>query len=197
MGLFSPYQRKHEAAPAAETPQPETAPAKGPAKKSIPTPTRKAAEQARRDRINPQLSPREAKARHRQASREARLDQMKAVDQTPARALVRDFVDSRWALGEWLMPMLLVTVLIALASQQTFADMAGTMMTVALLLSYGMLLATIFEIALQWRNFKKVLQARSPGESTKGLLFYFANRWISIRGLRQPKPRFKRGDKLT
>ncbi len=198
MGLFSPYQRKDSTSQVSEPVSAPDSPAKGPAKKTIPTPTRKAAEQARRDRVHPQVTPKEAKARDRVATREARIQQMDQADKTPARSLARDYVDSRWSVGEWLMPMLLVTVVVALVAQQALgAATAASLMSVALILSYGTLAATALEIFLHWNRFKKLLRARLPRETSKGLLFYFSNRWISIRGLRQPKPLYKRGADLS
>lgn len=198
MGLFSPYKRNE---PVAAPPEPEAvepAPVgKGPAKKEAPTPTRREAEQARRDRVNPQLSPKEAKARDRKASREARIRAMEQSDKTPARSLARDFIDSSWGVGEWVMPLLLVTVVLALIAQSFVQPAtAAALMSVALVLSYGVLMVTIVEIVLRWRQFKKLLQQRLPSEGSKGLLFYFVNRWISVRALRQPKPLYRRGEKL-
>ena len=45
-----------------------------------------------------------------------------------------------------------------------------------------------------WRGFKKVLAARLPKVSPKGLLMYGMNRCIQIRRFRMPPPRIKRGE---
>lgn len=199
MGLFSPYQRKEPATAPEPDVQVDQPPAGRP-KKTVPTPTRREAEAARRERINPALNPKLAKARERESTRESRLKALEAKDKGSARVLARDFVDSRWTISEFLMPVLLVTILLTLVGQQIWGTGQGTfayqIMNVAMLVSYGMLIVVVVEIWLNWRRFKKLLAERFPRESTKGLTFYFVNRCISFRALRQPKPTVKRGVKL-
>jgi hypothetical protein len=199
VGLFSPYQRKDKTGePAEPTPQPEAAQA-GRTKKSVPTPTRKEAEEARRNRVNPRLNPREAKARDRQASREARAKAMAESDAAVGKILVRDYLDSRWTLGEFLMPMMIVTILVTILAQQVWGEsnpvLASNVMTWAISATYALLIGTIVEIVLRWFDFKRLLRQKYPKESPKGLLFYFSNRAISIRGMRNPRPAVRRGEK--
>lgn len=200
MGLFSPYQRKDKASADVEPLPDEAQPQTGRPKKTVPTPSRKEAEAARRQRVRPDLNSKQAKSRDREATREARIQAMETTDKQPGRTLARDFVDSRWTIAEFLMPMLLVTILLTLLGQQIWGtsqdSVAFQIMNVAMIVSYAMLLFTVIETVLNWRRFKMLLRSRFPKEPTKGLLFYFVNRCISVRMLRQPRPVMKRGDKL-
>jgi hypothetical protein len=47
---------------------------------------------------------------------------------------------------------------------------------------------------LMWRSFKKVLAARLPKASSKGLLLYGMTRGTQIRRFRRPEPRIRRGE---
>ncbi|WP_169337871.1 DUF3043 domain-containing protein [Propionicicella superfundia] len=198
MGLFSPYKRNDAEVSTSESETVEEAAPSGRTKKATPTPSRKEAEAARRERVRPQLSPKQAKAREREAAREARIRSMDAADAAPGRTSARDWVDSHWMLSEFLMPVLLVTILITLVGQQVWGTgaVAVQVMQISMFVSYGLLFATVIEIWLHWRLFKRFLRERHPGESPKGLLFYFVNRAIAVRRLRQPRPVYKRGDKL-
>lgn len=161
----------------------------GPVKKDRPTPTRKEAEAARRQRVTRNLSKKEARAEQTKANREQRMKTMQARDASPEKELMRDHVDSRRNLGEFLLPSLIVILAL------TF--LAGTFQFVAAIstvLMYLFILLVVFDGFLMWRGFKKLLAERLPKSSTKGLLFYGMNRAIQIRRFRIPPPRVKRGE---
>ena len=159
-------------------------------RKSGPTPSRKEAEAARRQRVTKTYTKREARAL---ASRSSRADRMKALaarDNTPEKALMRDYVDARFSIGEILLPALVL--ILATSFLNTVFTRAAVIGTVVM---YVYVLAVLVDLYLMWRGFKKVLAKRLPGTSTKGLLFYGANRAIQIRRFRIPSPRIKRGEK--
>jgi Protein of unknown function (DUF3043) len=159
------------------------------AKKDRPTPTRRQAEAARRQRVTRNLSKREARAEASRQSRTDRLKAMNARESVPEKTLLRDYVDSRFNLGEFLLPSLVVILALTFLSQ--------TMPRVAVFstgLMYLFLLAVIADSAFLWRGFKKVLATRLPKASTRGLLMYGVNRAIQIRRFRMPPPRIKRGE---
>jgi hypothetical protein len=198
VGLFSPYKRNDAEESASQPETAEQVATVGRPKKTVPTPSRKEAEAARRERVHPHLDPKQAKAREREATREARIKAMDSADAAPARILARDWVDSHWMASEFLMPVLLVTIVATLVGQQAWGttDVGIRVMQIAMFVSYALLFATIIEISIHWRMYKKLLRQRYPAESSKGLLFYFSNRAISIRRLRQPRPVLRRGEKL-
>jgi hypothetical protein len=176
-------------APDESAPPEPVAPAGPGAKKDRPTPTRKEAEAARRQRVTRTLSKKEARA---ESSRRSRAERMKAVnarEAAPEKALLRDYIDARFNLGEFLLPSLVVILALTFISQslpQVSVISTGVM--------YLFLLAVIVDSALMWRGFKKLLAVRVPKASTRGLLMYGVNRAIQIRRFRMPAPRVKRGE---
>lgn len=172
-------------------PAPPPAPPPGPGmRKDRPTPTRKEAEAARRQRVARNLSKKEARL---EAGRQARAERMRAInarDATPEKALLRDYVDARFNLGEFLLPSLVVILALTFLGQ--------SLPRVAVISTIGMYLfifAVIADSAIMWRGFKKVLAARLPKASPRGLMLYGMNRGIQIRRFRMPPPRVKRGEK--
>lgn len=192
MGLFRPYQRTE---PASEEPaaSAEAEPTRsGPARKDAPTPTRKEAEQARRERLNPTLTPKQARAKERQARIEGREATMRAQDAQPGKVLMRDWVDSRRGLAQFSMPVLMSMLMISL-----LVTSFGTLVTA--IISYGtwlVMLGIMLDLYFMWRGYKKLHAQRLPREPLKGLLSYGINRSINLRRLRTPKPRVNRGDAI-
>jgi hypothetical protein len=172
-----------EAAPAPEVRDPS-------GRKSGPTPSRKEAEAARRQRVTQTYSKRESRQLAARQNRSERMKALAARDSTPEKALMRDYVDHRFSIGEILLPALVL--ILALSFLNTVFPQAAVFGTV---LMYLYVLAVLVDLYLMWRGFKKVLAKRIPGASTRGLAFYGANRAIQIRRFRIPPPRIKRGEK--
>lgn len=174
-------------------------PARGPAPSEVrdpsgrkpgPTPSRKEAEAARRQRVTQTYSKKESRALASRQNRSERMRALAARDNTPEKALMRDYVDARFSIGEILLPAL---VLILASSFLT--AIFPTAAVVGTIVMYVYVLAVLGDLFLMWRGYKKVLAQRLPGTSTRGLLFYGANRAIQIRRFRIPPPRVKRGEK--
>jgi hypothetical protein len=181
------FRRNTPAEPAATPP---AAPAGPGTKKDRPTPTRREAEAARRQRVTRNMSKKEARL---EAGRHARAERMRTIsarDATPEKALLRDYVDSRFNLGEFLLPSLVVILATTFLSQAL--PRVAVFSTIAM---YVFIFAVIADSAIMWRGFKKVLATRLPKASPRGLLMYGMNRGIQIRRFRMPPPRVKRGEK--
>ncbi len=192
MGLFRPYER-----PEAKDVQPEPTPVvipdpSKPGKKDAPTPSRRDAEAARRERLNPSLSRKEMRARERNAKTKLRDEQFSKSESVPGKVLVRDFVDSRRGVAQWSMPILLITLAVSLlvSSLNTGAALAVTFVT------YAVFLLIAFDIFRMWTKYKRLHAERLPNVPTKGLLGYMLNRAINVRRLRMPAARVKPGDKI-
>ncbi len=158
-------------------------------KKARPTPTRAQAEAARRQRVNRPVSNRESR---QIAARQARAERMKTLglrDQTPEKALMRDYIDARLNLGEFLLPS--VVVILAITLLGSYFPSVAIFTTLAM---YLFILAVFVDGFLMWRGFKKVLAARLPSAPLRGLLMYGMTRSTQIRRFRLPPPRLKRGD---
>ena len=158
-------------------------------KKTGPTPSRKEAEALRRQRVTRQLTPKEARKENAARSRTERMRNLNAREAQPEKALMRDYIDARFSVGEFLLPSLVLILALSFLSSVwqpiTFAA------TVAM---YVYILAVLIDGFIMWRGFKKVLAARLPNVSPKGLLMYGMNMMIQIRRFRMPAPRIKRGD---
>ena len=191
MGLFRPYERSSAEPTPEPTPVEVTKTAK-PAKKAIPTPSRREAEAARRERLNPSLSPKEIRIKERQAKNALRDEQFARTEGAPAKVLLRDFVDSRRGVAQWSMPILMITLAISLVLSSMSADLALWVTG----FTYSMFLLIGLDLFLMWRNFKKLAAERLPNTSLKGILGYMINRSINVRRLRLPAPRVKPGDTI-
>jgi hypothetical protein len=196
VGLFTPYKRTDE--PSDSQPEKPATPGAASAqpaqqkKKAVPTPTRKEAEAARMERLHPTLSPAEQRKRDREARTASREDQFRKAEEQPGRALLRDFLDSRKGMAQYWMPVIMVSLALALAAMYLSPDLA----LVATFIPYLALAALAVHIFLLWGQYKKLHAERLPKEPVKGLLAYLINRIISLRRFRMPAPRVKPGDEI-
>jgi hypothetical protein len=189
VGLFSPSkdQQSGDQQPAA-TPQQVPTPAG--AGKTGPTPKRKDAEAARRQRVHPQLSPKEAKARARADAAAERRKAAEDLDATPGKKLMRSWIDTRFNLAEWSMPILMLLLLLVLVVSPAYPPMVEPVTYV----TWAFILLIVLDIVTMWRGFKKLAAQRIPNQPLKGLLYYGFNRSLTMRRMRVPKPVLKRGD---
>ncbi len=164
-----------------------------PAGKGRPTPTRKEAEAAARARAKGTASTKQER-RQRRAEQSSRMRQamrtgderfLPARDKGKVRRFIRDFIDSRLSMAEFLLPMLVV-IMIAQAIGQ-------------LQLANGLWIATIVLIGLDTAyllfTLRRTLKKRFPDESLSGSTYYAILRAMQIRFLRQPKPQVKLGQR--
>jgi hypothetical protein len=162
----------------------------GRAKKEGPTPSRREAEAARRQRVTRTLSKKEAR---REASLQARSQRQKSLsarDSAPEKVLLRDYIDARFSIGEFLLPSLVVILALSFVGARW---PQVTLLTTAAM--YLFILLVLFDgLVVMWRGYKRVLAERLPNGSTKGLMMYGMNRCIQIRRFRMPPPRIKRGE---
>lgn len=187
MGLFSPYKNSEP------TPDPVTPPASPgakPAGKERATPTRREAEQARRQRLNPQLTKKEARLKARTQREVETRKRTAGFDNVPARALMRDHVDARFNVAEWSMP----TLMVLLALSLIVSPMMPMLVEPTLYATWAFMALVVVDIFVLWRQFKKLAAERIPNEPLKGMLYYGFNRALSLRRFRLPLPRVKRGD---
>jgi len=191
VGLFRPYDQKTpEKAPAPEPAPVATATTVGATPKNRPTPTRSQAQAARMDALHPKLTKRQAAAQDRAAAEKKRVAQMQADDNLPERVLLRNYVDARLSIVQFILPLMLLAVV------GTFAVSKSTVMAMALtIFLYVIVLACIVTAFLFWQGYKRELAARLPHASSKGLAMMMVTRMMMIPNMRQPKPVVKRGEK--
>ena len=91
---------------------------------------------------------------------------MKAInarEAAPEKALLRDYIDARFNLGEFLLPSLVVILALTFLSQSI-----PRVSVISTGVMYLFLLGVIADSALMWRGFKKLLAVRVPKASTRG-----------------------------
>ncbi len=162
-----------------------------PQKKQGATPTRRQAEADRMQRLHPSLSKAEQRRANRDSRYKTRVDSWDKIEGSPERTLLRDYVDVRWTITEFLLPvmLLLMASVVATSAWPAVSFYIGTGLWLMLGLS-------IINTAIMWNGFKKVLAERLPNAAKRGLLMYMFNRALMIRRFRRPAPRVVRGASL-
>ena len=171
------------------------------AAKGRPTPKRSEAERNRRQPITGSRAPAgprtpEDKAKAK-GDRARRYEAMKAGeawalnprDRGPARALARDYIDSKRRISEYYMYILIVLLAAIFVRNKIAQDYISPLVLV---------LVVVILIDAQFIRYRlrKLVAERLPGESTRGLTMYAVMRGLQIRRFRVPAPRVRPGDKI-
>ena len=107
-------------------------------------------------------------------------------DKGPRRRFIRDSVDARWNVGEFMLPVMLLVLLLSFI-KESWALMA------VFVLVYGLILVAVVDAALMWRRTKKRVIGKF-GEAGKGDAWYAIMRAFQMRRTRMPKPVVARGE---
>jgi hypothetical protein len=167
-------------------------------KKNKPTPKRNA------KKITPALAPaatKEAKKAERENARRRRNEMRQLYlkgderalpkrDKGPVRKFARDYVDARWSIAEFFLPLLMVVLLLT-------ALPSVTVKVFATLVMYLVVLISVLDGIWMGRQIKKYCAKKYPNEPVKGISMYAWMRSTQIRRLRTPAPQVNRGAKLT
>ncbi|MBC9957581.1 DUF3043 domain-containing protein [Yimella sp. cx-51] len=168
-----------------------------PQKKGRPTPKRRDQEAARRQ----PLVPADRDAAKKQAKQEARAQRLKSReafargdenalpkrDRGPIKRFIRDTVDSRWNIGEILLPLMLIVLVMTVVPNRSFQ--MGALVLVWVVIAVG-----VIDCVLLWRRLKKQIRARFNEDPPKGSRSYAIMRAFQMRLSRMPKPQVKRGE---
>ena len=168
--------------------------------KGRPTPKRREAEAAARQRAK---VPRTRKEQSRQ-QRLARTESSKKVraamksgderyflarDQGPVRRFIRDFVDSRFGIIELMIPLLILTMILGYSGSGRLAGIGNTIL-------FGTLVLVVLDLVMMRLRLRKQLAARFPDEPTKGTTYYAITRSMQMKFMRLPKAQVKIGAQL-
>lgn len=186
-----------------ETPSPESGVNDRPGAKGRPTPKRSEAEARNRrplvpkDRGVARKSQRQANAKVREQQRQALLrgdeKAMPPRDRGPVRRWVRDYVDARWNIGEFFLPVALVVVIsvLFLGNNPVFAFYT-------IIAMYTVVLVAVVDGIILGRFLKKGMRERFGEDNIpSGTVMYGVMRSFQIRRTRLPKPKVKRGEYPT
>jgi uncharacterized membrane protein len=169
------------------------------APKGRPTPKRSAAQSQRRSVANTPSTRKEASKRQRDDRRAALERQRQALaggderylparDKGPVRKYARDFIDSRFNVAEFFLPMAVVILVLSLVR-------VGALQSIALMLWLVVIVLIVLDAILNGFRLKKRLAERFPDHNRKGAVAYALMRSLQMRRLRLPKPQVKRGER--
>lgn len=167
--------------------------------KNRPTPKRREQEAARRQplvvtdrkaaRDTDRAKRHDAQLRTRQAMVTGDDRYLPPRDKGPVRRYIRDRVDSRRSVGEFLLPVMIL-VLAGTVLEKWFA-WAVFLVT---LFMYAILIAAIVDSWLMWRGIKQgIIATFGAGSVPRGGASYAVMRALNMRRLRMPKPLVQRG----
>lgn len=168
--------------------------------KKGPTPTRRQAEAANRR----PLVPEDRKEARRQAQSKTREQQAKAREglargddqylrpneRGPQKRFLRDFIDSRITLGEWVLPLMFLVIFATMLPQSAAATwaMAGIWAVLALAILESIVYAFLVR--------RRVAEVVGKSKVEKGFVIQALTRNLQLRPLRMPKPQVKRFTKV-
>jgi hypothetical protein len=165
--------------------------------KGRPTPTRKEAEAARRERARAGIDKKAAQKllREKRAEQNRKMREgmkagdekyLPARDQGPVRRFVRDWVDARLSVAEFLLPLLVGIMILQASGSRSLQSFSSTLWAMTILL---------LAIDTLWIRFRlrRALRERFPDDSLRGTTFYAFVRMLQLRFMRLPKPNVRIG----
>lgn len=169
------------------------------------TPSRKAAEAARKKQMKSPMTRKEQAKRDRTAREDVRAKQRDALksgddrylpkrEQGPVRRFCRDYVDRRRNVAEYLLPFLVV-LLVAFLIAGSVSDQVN--FALSSILYPLVLIGTVVDEVIMTRGLRKELKARFGPEAVKGSTMYAVLRSTQLRRFRLPKPQVARGEQLN
>ncbi len=183
-----------ESASAQHTPDAEVDTVAG---KGRPTPTRKEKEAARKrpivsnDRAEARRNARAAMAVEREKQRVGLANgvekYMPLRDRGPQKRYIRDYVDARTSIGEFLIPLMFFVIVLSLFPQIEIQFIS----TILILFFFIGAMLDGFVLGLLVR--KKLRERFGADKVETGVRWYAAMRAFQLRVLRMPKPQVKRG----
>ncbi|GGZ70004.1 membrane protein [Streptomyces echinoruber] len=201
MGFVFRSRAKEEKAPAAvKAPVTDSKQPRDPqAPKGRPTPKRSEARSQRRSVANTPMTRKEAARRQREERRIALERQRQALaggderylparDKGPVRRFARDFVDSRFNIAEFFLPVAVIILVLSTVPSPALKNLS-------LLLWLVVIVLIVLDSAVTGFRLRKRLAERFPNENRRGAVAYALMRSLQMRRLRLPKPQVKRGER--
>ncbi|HTB53895.1 MAG TPA: DUF3043 domain-containing protein [Trebonia sp.] len=182
----------------AEAKQPRSA---AEAAKGRPTPKRSEAERNRRQPITGSRAPatprtpedkakaRSERGRKYEAMKKGESWALNPRDRGPAKALARDYIDSKRRISEYYMYILVLLLAAVFLRNKTEQQYISPLVLVLVVI-------IVIDAQVIRRSLRKLVGERLPGESTRGLTMYAVMRALQIRRFRMPAPRVRPGDKF-
>ncbi|MBK3643908.1 DUF3043 domain-containing protein [Streptomyces sp. MBT33] len=169
------------------------------APKGRPTPKRSEAQSQRRSVANTSTSRKDAAKRQREDRRAALERQRQALaggderylparDKGPVRKFARNWIDSRFNVAEFFLPMAVLILVLSVVR-------VASLQNIALLLWLVVIVLIVLDSFVSGIRLRKALGERFPDHNRKGAVAYGLMRSLQMRRLRLPKPQVKRGER--
>ncbi|MGW2239031.1 DUF3043 domain-containing protein [Streptomyces sp. NPDC001759] len=169
------------------------------APKGRPTPKRSEAQSQRRSVANTSTSRKDAAKRQREDRRAALERQRQALaggderylparDKGPVRKFARNWIDSRFNVAEFFLPMAVLILVLSVVR-------VASLQNIALLLWLVVIVLIVLDSFVSGMRLRKALGERFPDHNRKGAVAYGLMRSLQMRRLRLPKPQVKRGER--
>lgn len=200
LGFVFRSRAKEEKAPADKAQVTDSMQPRDPqAPKGRPTPKRSEAQSQRRSVANTPMTRKDASKRQREERRQALERQRQALaggderylparDKGPVRRFARDWVDSRFNVAEFFLPLAVVILVLSVVRVPAIQN-------VALLLWLIVIVLIVLDAAVSGFRLKNRLAERFPDQNRRGAVAYALMRSLQMRRLRLPKPQVKRGER--
>ncbi|MFZ0185509.1 MAG: DUF3043 domain-containing protein [Streptosporangiaceae bacterium] len=171
------------------------------AAKGRPTPKRSEAERHRRQPITGSRAPatprtpedktraRGERSRKYEAMKKGESWALNPRDRGPAKALARDYIDSKRRISEYYMYILVILLAAVFLRNKTEQQYISPLVLVLVVI-------IVIDAQVIRRSLRKLVGERLPGESTRGLTVYAVMRALQIRRFRMPAPRVRPGEKF-
>jgi hypothetical protein len=167
--------------------------------KGRPTPSRKEAEAAARERARAGMDKKaaqkllrekrtESNRRMREGLKSGEERYLPARDQGPVRRYVRNWVDARISVAEFVLPLLIAIMALQASGNPRLVTFSSGLWSAMILL---------LVVDILWIRFRlrRDLKATFPNDDLKGTTFYALLRMLQLRFMRLPKPTVKIGGK--
>jgi hypothetical protein len=169
------------------------------APKGRPTPKRSEAQAQRRTLSKAPANRKEAAKRAREVRRIDMARQRDAMasgderylparDKGPLRRFARDYVDSRWSVAEFFLPLAVVILLMSMVGSVALKNLS-------LLLWITVIVMILVDSVFKGVGLRSTLKRRFPDESRRGVVLYALMRTLQLRKMRLPKPQVARGER--
>ena len=163
--------------------------------KGRPTPSRREREAARKRPLVPndrKEAAKAARAKMNEARDRARIGMangeeryLPTRDKGPQKRFVRDYVDARWGVGEFMIPVMFAVILLSFVP---------TLDIYAILALWAFFLVAVLDATILGFLVKRRLAEKFGADRVeKGVKWYAAMRSLQLRMLRLPKPQVRRG----
>lgn len=170
------------------------------APKGRPTPKRNEAQNQRRKAVVAPADRKTAAKQAREARRVEMAKQREALaggderylplrDKGPVRKFARDYVDSRFKVAEFFLPLAVIILVLSIVPNVALKNLSLLLWLVVIVLIVLDSVATGFLL-------RRELRKRFPDKNTRGAVAYALMRTLQMRRMRLPKPQVKRGAKI-